>query len=119
MWTFCINKVIRGRKRGKDVVFFVIIFLQLFACGFQYVQQANDLERKYFYYRAINLINEKYKKKELQNKENLKKWFAFDLQNIGSNYYNDFKSKDNERLFYDSCCKILYSNCKSDNAVVY
>ena len=38
--------------------FFVIIFLQLFACGFQYVQQANDLERKYFYYRAINLINE-------------------------------------------------------------
>lgn len=70
---FSLSRFYNLISRGKDVVFFVTIFLQLFACGFQYVQQANELERKYFYYRAINLINGKYKKEELQNKENLKK----------------------------------------------
>lgn len=79
LFLICLNCGILSRlfdliSAPKDVGFLGIILLLLFGCGFRYIEQTGNLERKYFYYRAISIIRGKYKGQEEQSEVNSKKY---------------------------------------------
>lgn len=64
-----ISTFYRAVSAKKDIALLGVVFLQMFGCGFQYVAQTGNLEQKYFYYKSINAIREKYEGQKYRSKE--------------------------------------------------